>query len=73
MQIKWKTLIVKTTIWLTAEICLNFLGLDNLADYSEFLNLSFVLRHWSLALAIDTSLLNNTKKGEQNQWIFLIN
>jgi hypothetical protein len=37
MQIKWKILIVKITIWLAAEICLNFLGLDSLADYSEFI------------------------------------
>ncbi len=37
MQIRWKALIVKTTIWLAIEICLNFLGLDSLADYSEFI------------------------------------
>jgi hypothetical protein len=72
MQIKWKTLIGKTIVWLAAEICLNFLGLDNLADYSEFLNLSFVLRHWSIVFAINPSLLDHTKQGEKNQWIFLI-
>ncbi len=37
MNIRWKILILKTTIWLVAEIGLNFLGLDNLADYSEFI------------------------------------
>ncbi|BAU66103.1 hypothetical protein STA3757_35050 [Stanieria sp. NIES-3757] len=37
MQIKWKTLIGKTIVWLAVEICLNFLGLDNLADYGEFI------------------------------------
>ncbi len=36
MKAQWKTLLVKTTIWLAAEIILNLLGLDNLADYSEF-------------------------------------
>lgn len=37
MKSHWKTLIMKTTIWLAAEIILNLLGLDNLADYSEFI------------------------------------
>ena len=37
MQTRWKKLIVKVTAWLAAEIILNLLGLDNLADYSEFL------------------------------------
>lgn len=73
MQIKWKTLIVKTTIWLVAEICLSLLGLDNLADYDEFLHSStFDFRHCSLVLAIDFSLLVNTKQGKQQQWIFSI-
>ena len=29
-------LIAKTVIWLAAEILFNFLGIDDLADYSEF-------------------------------------
>lgn len=37
MKRQWKTLCVKATLWLVAEIVLNLLGLDNLADYSEFL------------------------------------
>ncbi len=37
MNIRWRILILKTTIWLVTEIFLNFLGLDNLADYSEFI------------------------------------
>ncbi|WP_019503503.1 hypothetical protein [Pleurocapsa sp. PCC 7319] len=36
MQVKWKKLIVKTTVWLFIEVLFSFLGLDNLADYSEF-------------------------------------
>lgn len=36
MQVKWKKLIVKITIWLFIEVLFSFLGLDNLADYSEF-------------------------------------
>ncbi len=37
MQVQWKKLLAKIIVWLAAEILLNFLGLDNLADYSEFL------------------------------------
>lgn len=34
---KWKKIALKVTIWLVAEVYLNFLGLDNMADYSEFI------------------------------------
>ena len=37
MQVQWKKLLAKIIVWLAAEILLNFLGLDTLADYSEFL------------------------------------
>jgi hypothetical protein len=35
-QTQWKKILVRTSLWLAAEIVLNFVGLDNLADYSEF-------------------------------------
>ena len=37
MQIQWPKLFVKLVFWLSAEIALTCLGLDDLADYSEFL------------------------------------
>ena len=37
MKIHWKKLLVRTTVWLVTEICLNFLGIDDLADYSDFI------------------------------------
>ena len=37
MKNQWQKLFIKLTIWLAAEILLNLLGLDDLADYSEFL------------------------------------
>lgn len=37
MKIYWKTAFVKAIIWLAAEIVLNLLGADSLADYSEFI------------------------------------
>lgn len=33
-----KTLLPKLLFWLTLEIILNLVGLDNLADYSEFIS-----------------------------------
>jgi hypothetical protein len=33
----WSRFILKITIWLIAEIMLSIMGLDDLADYSEFL------------------------------------
>lgn len=37
MKTPWKKVWVKAAIWLVTEIILNLLGLDNLADYSEFI------------------------------------
>ncbi|MEM9927146.1 MAG: hypothetical protein AAF915_25950 [Cyanobacteria bacterium P01_D01_bin.50] len=35
-KVKWRKLFVDTSAWVTAEVMLNVVGLDNLADYSEF-------------------------------------
>lgn len=37
MKTQWKKMWVKAAFWLVTEIILNLLGLDNLADYSEFI------------------------------------
>ena len=37
MKVQWQKLWVKTILWLGAEILLTLIGLDDLADYSEFL------------------------------------
>jgi hypothetical protein len=37
MKRQWKKICVKATFWLLTEIILNLFGLDNLADYSEFI------------------------------------
>lgn len=36
MKNKWQKSLAKIIIWLALEILLNVLGLDDLADYSEF-------------------------------------
>lgn len=33
----WQKLFVKITVWLATEILLNFIGLNNIAAYSEFI------------------------------------
>ena len=37
MKVRWKKLLVTTTLWLATEIGFNLLGIDDLADYSEFI------------------------------------
>jgi hypothetical protein len=37
MKAPWKSIIVKITVSLTIDIVLNLLGVDVLADYSEFI------------------------------------
>ena len=37
MNMRWKKLLMTTTLWLTTEIWFGFLEIDNLADYSEFI------------------------------------
>ncbi len=37
MKVQWQKLWFKTILWLGAEILLTLMGLDDLADYSEFL------------------------------------
>ncbi len=37
MNVRWKKLLVTIPLWLVTEIWFNLLGIDNLADYSEFI------------------------------------
>ena len=37
MNVRWKKLLVTTILWLVAEIWFNFVGIDDLIDYSEFI------------------------------------
>ena len=37
MNRHWQKGLAKVAVWLVAEISLNFLGIDDLADYSEFI------------------------------------
>ena len=37
MNVCWQKLLIKILFWLAAEILLTLLGIDDLADYSEFI------------------------------------
>ena len=47
MKVKWQKLLLKTSFWLTAEVVLSLIGLDNLADYSEYIFQNRALNHLS--------------------------
>ncbi len=40
MKVRWTKLFWRTVVWLSAEVALTLLGVDDLADYSEFIFLS---------------------------------
>jgi hypothetical protein len=37
MNIKWSVLLPRLILWALSEISLNFVGLDDIADYSEYI------------------------------------
>ena len=37
MKVRWKILLTSITIWIVEEISLNLVGLDDFADYTQFL------------------------------------
>jgi hypothetical protein len=37
MKLRWQKLLLPITFWLLTEIWFNLLGIDDLADYSEFI------------------------------------
>ncbi|WP_416673260.1 hypothetical protein [Egbenema bharatensis] len=56
MQVKWKTLITKVSVWLLLELSLNLLGVDQLADYSEFLSHPASVHPYGATIALAESL-----------------
>ncbi len=49
-QVRWKKLFLQTTMWLVAEVFLTCIGIDDLADYSEF---HFIYRDDAIARTED--------------------
>ena len=56
MKIQWSKLLLKTVVWLGAELTLTCLGLDDLADYCEFI---FQDRRDVLAHVVSISLVTS--------------
>ncbi len=50
-SVNWQKLLISLVLWLIAEICLNCVGLDDLADCSEFL----LDRHAAIVLTAEPS------------------
>lgn len=36
MNVRWRKLLIKISFWLVTEFLFNLLGIDDLADYGEF-------------------------------------
>jgi hypothetical protein len=36
MNVRWKRLLLQSLVWLSAEVILTSIGLDDLADYGEY-------------------------------------
>lgn len=54
MDMRFQRAVLKASFWLTTEVLLTLMGLDNLADYSEF-----VFQDRSSLSAIETSIVCN--------------
>jgi hypothetical protein len=37
MDIKWKKLVFKVGVWIALEIVFSYIGVDTIADYSEYI------------------------------------
>ncbi|MGK7891919.1 MAG: hypothetical protein AB4042_21540 [Leptolyngbyaceae cyanobacterium] len=46
MQVHWQQLIIQFSVWLMAEVVLTLMGIDDLADYSEY---QLALKHGAIA------------------------
>ncbi|MGD1931598.1 MAG: hypothetical protein ACFB12_22085 [Leptolyngbyaceae cyanobacterium] len=56
-SVRWRKFLVKGTFWLSSELMLGLMGLDTVADYSEFLTRSQAASHLGDAIATVTALL----------------
>jgi hypothetical protein len=55
--VRWRKFLVKGTFWLSTELMLGVIGMDTLADYSEFLTHSRVVDHIGTAMTTITTLM----------------
>lgn len=55
--VRWRKFLVKGTFWLSTELMLGLIGMDTVADYSEFLAHSRAVEHMGTAIAAITTLM----------------
>lgn len=55
MQVKWGKMAAKITVWLAVEVLLGLVGLDNLADYGEFMLGDQTLSHYDSVIQQKTA------------------
>ena len=56
-QARWRKTLLKGTLWLSSELVLGMVGLDTVADYSEFLMQHQVADHINQAIATITTVM----------------
>lgn len=64
MTIRWQQLLVSLVLWLIAEIFLNLAGIDDLADYSEYL----FDRH-AVGLGLGTQMIVPHSYAQEWNWV----
>jgi hypothetical protein len=52
MTVRWKRLLIQSVLWLSAEVILTSIGLDDLADYGEY---HLTSKHGAIAQMIYTT------------------
>ncbi len=56
-QARWRKTLIKGTLWLSSELVLGMVGMDTVADYSEFLMNSQLVDHLNQAIATITTVI----------------
>ena len=59
MKIRWKSLVIRSTLWIATEVLLTVVGLDDLADYSEFV----FEKHASISIVRVETIVSNNFNG----------
>jgi hypothetical protein len=54
MNIRWKQLLIRAAVWGVAELLLTLMGLDDLADYNEYVFQNHSLTQQSMTQIANT-------------------
>lgn len=59
LGVRWRRLCTQGSLWLAAEIVMGLIGLDTIADYSEFLLQSRLLHGTSITITQNISVAHS--------------